>query len=446
MKENLTAAAFYRNQAVEDYVCPNDIRSRHSKIDDGAAAVIPYMHLAMLGLGIERRRFCSRRKHTYGERNGQDRSGDQRKRNREDGGGGENANAGESKANGAKVLHGRSPFRGKVVLLPPNCKVLRRSIVLHAPTKLGTSAPMSSSSLANLPVRLRRSVLSVPAINPRALAKVPDLDCDVVIFDLEDSVAPEKKGEARENLRRFFADVSDLHGKECVIRINGHDTGFAADDMAAVIACRPDAVLLPKVDGPQDVEQVADLLTEADAPEHLRIWAMMETPLGVLNAAAIARTGRADGARLDCLVVGLNDLRKATGVPAEPGRTFLAPWLMQVVLAARAFGLDVIDSVSNDFRDIAAFEAECRQGRSMGFDGKMLIHPAQIAPANRNFGPSAEEIADAQAIVEVFADPAAAGLNVVNSGGRMIERLHLEQARRLLTKVRTIQDRKGNLA
>lgn len=303
---------------------------------------------------------------------------------------------------------------------------------------------MSSSFLTSLPVRLRRSVLSVPAINPRALAKVPDLDCDVVIFDLEDSVAAEKKAAARENLRHFFADTSPLNGKECVIRINGHDTEFAADDMAAVIACCPDAVLLPKVEGPQDVEQVADLLAEADAPEHLRIWAMMETPPGVLNAAAIARTGRTDGARLDCLVVGLNDLRKATGMPAESGRTFLVPWLMQVVLAARAFGLDVIDSVSNDFRDIAAFEAECRQGRSMGFDGKMLIHPAQIASANRHFGPSAEEIAEAQAIVEVFADPAAAGLNVVNSGGRMIERLHLEQAERLLAKARKIQDRKGN--
>ncbi len=305
---------------------------------------------------------------------------------------------------------------------------------------------MSSSSLANLSVRLRRSVLSVPAINPRALAKVPDLDCDVVIFDLEDSVAPEKKGEARENLRRFFADMSPLHGKECVIRINGHDTGFADDDMAAVIACRPGAVLLPKVDGPQDVQEIADFLVEADGAADLRIWAMMETPRGILNAAAIARMGRTDGARLDCLVVGLNDLRKATGVPAEPGRTFLVPWLMQVVLAARAFGLDVIDSVSNDFKDIAAFEAECRQGRSMGFDGKMLIHPAQVAPANQYFGPSVEEIAEAQAIVEVFADPAAAELNVVNSNGRMIERLHLDQAERLLAKARIIQDRKGNSA
>ncbi|HLP67237.1 MAG TPA: CoA ester lyase [Rhizobium sp.] len=303
---------------------------------------------------------------------------------------------------------------------------------------------MSLSSSASLSVRLRRSVLSVPAINSRALAKVPDLDCDVVIFDLEDSVAPEKKGEARENLRRFFAEVSPLHDKECVIRINGHDTGFADDDMAAVIACRPDAVLLPKVDGPQDVERVADLLAETDAPEGLRIWAMMETPLGVLNAAAIARMGRTDGARLDCLVIGLNDLRKATGVPAGSGRTFLVPWLMQVVLAARAFGLDVIDSVSNDFSDIAAFEAECRQGRSMGFDGKMLIHPAQIGPANRYFGPSAEEIAEAQAIAEVFATPAAAELNVVNSNGRMIERLHLGQAERLLAKAKIIQDRKGN--
>lgn len=302
---------------------------------------------------------------------------------------------------------------------------------------------MSFSSSASLPVRLRRSVLSVPAINQRALAKVPELDCDVVIFDLEDSVAPEKKGEARENLRRFFADMAPLHDKECIIRINGHDTGFADDDMAVVIACRPDAVLLPKVDGPQNVQAIADVLAKADVPD-LRIWAMMETPLGVLDAAAIARLGRSDGARLECLVVGLNDLRKATGVPAGSGRTFLVPWLMQVVLAARSFGLDVIDSVSNDFSDIAGFEAECRQGRSMGFDGKMLIHPAQIKPSNRYFGPSVEEIAEAQAIAEAFATPAADELNVVNSNGRMIERLHLDQAERLLAKARIIQSRKGN--
>ena len=300
-----------------------------------------------------------------------------------------------------------------------------------------------TSFSANHPVRLRRSVLSVPAANPRALAKAQGLDCDSVIFDLEDSVAPEQKAEARDNLRRFFAETP-LEGKESIIRINASDTEFAAADMAAVIACQPDAVLLPKVDSPMDVQAVADLLSDGDAPDSLRIWAMMETPLGVLNAAAIAEAGRTGGSRLDCFVVGLNDLRKATGVLPAPGRTYLMPWLMQVVLAARAFGLDVIDSVSNDFRDLAAFEVECGQGRSMGFDGKMLIHPAQIDGANRQFGFSDATVAEARAIIEAFAAPAAAGVNVINMEGRMIERLHLEQAERLMLKVSLAHERKGS--
>ncbi|MFA7416284.1 MAG: CoA ester lyase [Rhizobium sp.] len=294
---------------------------------------------------------------------------------------------------------------------------------------------------ANHPVRLRRSVLSVPAVNPRALAKAQGLDCDSVIFDLEDSVAPEKKAEARDNLRRFFAETP-LEGKESIIRINASDTEFAAADMAAVIACQPDAVLLPKVDSPMDVQAVADLLSDSDVPDSLRIWAMMETPLGVLNAAAIAEAGRTGGARLDCFVIGLNDLRKATGVLPAPGRTYLMPWLMQVVLAARAFGLDVIDSVSNDFRDLAAFDDECVQGRAMGFDGKMLIHPAQIDGANRHFGFSQEVLSEARQIIAAFAEPEARGLNVVNMNGRMVERLHLEQAERLMQKAQLVFERK----
>jgi citrate lyase subunit beta/citryl-CoA lyase len=273
------------------------------------------------------------------------------------------------------------------------------------------------------PARLRRSVLSVPAINVRALEKTHGLACDAVIFDLEDSVAPEKKAEARENLKRFFAD-----------------------DMAAVIACRPDAVLLPKVDAPDDIQHVADLLAESDATESLRIWAMIETPRGVLNAAAIAGSGRTAGGLLDCFVVGLNDLRKETGVAPEPGRTYLVPFLMQVILAARAYGLDAIDSVSNEFKALDAYEAECAQGHAMGFDGKMLIHPAQIDGANRHFGFSPQALAEAKTIVAAFADPATVDLNVIKLDGRMVERLHLEQAERLLAKAQVIEAREGRTA
>ncbi|MDF9820449.1 citrate lyase subunit beta/citryl-CoA lyase [Rhizobium leguminosarum] len=304
--------------------------------------------------------------------------------------------------------------------------------------KLGTNSAMSRNPVTP---RLRRSVLSVPAINPRALEKTHAVDCDAVIFDLEDSVAPEKKLEARENLRRFFSD-RPLENKERIIRINSLSSNFGLDDMELVTALAPAAVLLPKVDEPQDVTDISDLLSEADASEDLRIWAMIETPRGILNAGAIAEAGRTPGSRLDCLVVGLNDLRKETGVLAQPGRGYLVPWLMQVVLAVSAYGLDAIDSVFNDFRDEQGFDAECRQGRAMGFAGKMLIHPAQIEPANRHFGPDPAAIAEAEAIIAAFADPASDGLNVINAGGRMIERLHLVQAEALVHKARLISARK----
>ena len=262
-----------------------------------------------------------------------------------------------------------------------------------------------------------------------------------MIFDLEDSVAPEKKAEARENLRQFFAEAS-LRCRETIIRINPLASEFGAQDLDLVRSCGPDAVLLPKVEGPDDVLTVADLLAEADISDTLRIWAMIETPRGILNAAAIAHAGHTRGARLDCFVLGLNDLRNQTGVPAEPGRTYLVPWMMQVILAARAYGLDVLDSVNNDFRDLPLFAAECDQGRAMGFDGKMLIHPAQIEAANRLFGPSEAALAEAHEILATFADPASQGLNVINAHGRMIERLHLDQAKVLVAKAQMILERK----
>ncbi|MEZ2132163.1 MULTISPECIES: CoA ester lyase [unclassified Sinorhizobium] len=298
-----------------------------------------------------------------------------------------------------------------------------------------------SSSVSSRSMRLRRSVLSVPAINRRALEKTHALDCDAVIFDLEDSVAPEKKAEARENLKDFFSGKV-LEGKERIIRINSLSSTFGSADLELVLSLVPDAVLLPKVEEPQNIMAVVDRLADADAPEGLRIWAMIETPRGILNAAAIADAGRTPDMRLDCFVVGLNDLRKETGVLPQPGRIYLVPWLMQVVLAVRAYGLDAIDSVFNDFADFKAYDAECAQARAMGFDGKMLIHPAQIAVANRHFGPDEAAIAEAEAIIAAFADPAAENLNVVNLNGRMVERLHLVQAEELVHKARLIAERK----
>ncbi|MBA4776938.1 HpcH/HpaI aldolase/citrate lyase family protein [Agrobacterium salinitolerans] len=293
----------------------------------------------------------------------------------------------------------------------------------------------------NILARPRRSILSVPAINERALAKIPALDCDGFILDLEDSVAPGMKGKARDNLEKLFSERS-FGLREAIIRINPLSTPDGKADLQLVLSCKPDSVLLPKVEQPAAIHDLADLLSEADAPEALKIWAMIETPLGVLNAASIADAAHTPDSRLAAFVIGLNDLRKETRVPDATGRTYLVPWMMQVVLAARAYGLDVIDSVSNDFRDIAAFEAECAQGRAMGFDGKMLIHPAQIEAANRHFGPDEAAVSDARQIIAAFAGPESVELNVINMNGRMIERLHVAEAERLVAMADIIAARK----
>ncbi|MCO5734582.1 CoA ester lyase [Rhizobium sp. SSA_523] len=289
-------------------------------------------------------------------------------------------------------------------------------------------------------LRPRRSLLTVPAINLRALEKCRLLDCDGVIFDLEDSVAVDQKPEARLNLERLFAEAR-LTNKETIIRINGLDSPFLTDDLALVEKLSPDAVLVPKVERPDDLVRVQQALDAGTAATGPRLWAMMETARGVLNVAAIAES-RPAADRLDVFVIGLNDLRKETRVMPRPGRVYLVPYLMQVILAARANGLDVIDSVFNDFRDKDGFAEECRQGREMGFDGKMLIHPAQIDPANQAFGPLPEALADAAAIVSAFARPESAGQNVINLNGRMVERLHLEEAERLLSLAKSLKDRK----
>jgi citrate lyase subunit beta / citryl-CoA lyase len=291
------------------------------------------------------------------------------------------------------------------------------------------------------PVRLRRSVLCVPADNPRALAKARGLAADAVIFDLEDAVAPERKTEVRDALVRHLSE--NRPECEAVIRVNAAGSGFDEADLAAALAANPDAILLPKVESPADVQAAFDWLAENDAPESLRLWAMIETPRGVINAPAIAETGCTFGSRLECFVVGLNDLRKETGAADLPGRSYLVPWLMQILIAARGSGLDAIDAVFNDFRDTQGFEAECRQGRDMGYDGKMLIHPAQIDPANRCFGIEEAALQEARAIIDAFGIPENAGKGVIDLDGRMVERLHFDQAQKLAAKADIIAKRKA---
>ena len=280
--------------------------------------------------------------------------------------------------------------------------------------------------------RPRRSVLYVPADNARALKKLDDIACDVVILDLEDSVAPDAKPAARDAMVAALATRD--RRREWVVRINGLATEWGAADLAAAADAAADAILLCKVEGPRDIQDADVALDDMESDPLTRLWAMVETPRAILNLREIVELGRNPGARLGCLVAGLNDLAKDTGVLMTSDRRYMMPWLIHIVTAARASGLDAIDGVMNDLRDARRFEAECAEARNMGFDGKTLIHPTQVEPANRLFAPDAAAVADAQAIVAAFALPENATRGVISLDGRMVERLHLEQARRLLAR------------
>ncbi|MDQ6434087.1 CoA ester lyase [Mesorhizobium sp. LHD-90] len=276
-----------------------------------------------------------------------------------------------------------------------------------------------------------RSVLYMPATNERALAKAATLACDAVIVDLEDAVAPEQKSEARKHLKDWFA-ARAAKPAATIIRINALSSEWGAEDLALARKLEPDGILLPKIDTPRDILEAGDALDDETAPETVKLWAMVETPKAVLNLGAIAELGRDPASRLAGLVAGTNDLAKDTGMLMTPDRRYLLPWLMQIVLAARAGGLVALDGVMNEFRDLHDFGRECTDGAAMGFDGKTLIHPAQIEPANKAFSPSEAAVAEARAIVEAFARPENAGKGVISLEGRMVERLHLMQAERLL--------------
>lgn len=285
--------------------------------------------------------------------------------------------------------------------------------------------------------RPRRSVLYVPATNDKALAKIASLACDAVVIDLEDAVAPQDKAAAREKLGAIFANRPNKRC-EMIIRVNALASEWGSDDLAASAACEPDGILLPKVDTARDLLEAGDVLDDAFAPDSVRLWAMIETPKALLNIGAIAELGRDPASRLACFVAGTNDLAKETGVHTLPDRRYMVPWLMQILLAARAGGIDVIDGVFNDFRDADGLARESAEAVAMGFDGKSVIHPTQIEVVNQAFSPSAASLAEARAIRDAFALPENAGKGVINLDGRMVERLHLAQAERLLAKAGAI--------
>ena len=283
--------------------------------------------------------------------------------------------------------------------------------------------------------RPRRSVLYVPAANAKAMAKAGNLACDGVIFDLEDAVAPEEKAAAREGLRGHLAEGRGAP-QQTIIRINGLATPWGRDDLEVAARIAPDAVLIPKVDSRDALIEARRALDAAGA-QGTRLWAMVETPLAIVGLREIAEAGRDDGIGLDCLVAGTNDLAKETGLPLPEARPTIEHWLAVLVIHARAFGLDSLDGVYNDFRDGDGFERECRAGALLGFDGKTLIHPGQIETANAAFSPSPEAVAKARAIVAALEQPENAGKGVLSLGGQMVERLHLDIARRVLAKADT---------
>jgi citrate lyase subunit beta / citryl-CoA lyase len=277
-------------------------------------------------------------------------------------------------------------------------------------------------------VRPRRSVLYMPGSNARALEKARDLPADGLILDLEDAVAPEAKAMARGAIKK--AVEKGFGDREVLVRINGLDTRWWVDDLHAVAECRPDAVLVPKISDPHQLQDLAARIVDMGTDPHIRVWAMMETPLAMLNVAAIAAAAHDSETRLTGFVMGTNDLAKDTRARIVPGRAPMLPWLMSCVAAARAYGLDILDGVYNDLGNAEGFAAECRQARDLGFDGKTLIHPRQIEACNAAFSPAPEEVEAARKIIAAFDLPENRDKGVIQIEGRMVERLHAEMARR----------------
>ena len=281
---------------------------------------------------------------------------------------------------------------------------------------------MSASQL-----RPRRSVLYMPGANERALEKAKGIPADALILDLEDAVAPDAKPEARE--RVCAAASSGEYGlKEVTIRVNGLDTQWHADDLRAVAAAGPAAVVVPKINSVDDVRSIEKALEAGGAPDHTKIWGMLETPSGIFNAPEIVQCSE----RLAVLVMGTNDIAKELHAEHVPGRQPLLWALSRCLMAARLGGKVILDGVYNDIKNEEGFEAECLQGRQMGFDGKTLIHPSQVEPCNRVYAPSEAEVEQARKIIEAFEEAEREGKGVVTVDGRMIENLHVENARRTL--------------
>lgn len=289
-------------------------------------------------------------------------------------------------------------------------------------------------------IRPRRSLLYMPGSNARALEKAKTLPADAVILDLEDSVAPEVK----EGARQQVADTVKAGGfgaREVFIRVNSIDTPWHADDLSAAAHAAPDAILVPKVSSADTLELIGRRLLDMGTDHKTRVWAMIETPLAIFNILSIAATARDSETRLSGFVMGTNDLAKDTRARLVPGRAPMLPWLSMCVAAARIYGIDILDGVYNDIGNAEGFTKECAQGVELGFDGKTLIHPNQIEPCNKAFSPSQAEIEQARKMIAAFDLPENKGKGVVSIDGRMVERLHADMARRTVAIADAIAER-----
>jgi citrate lyase subunit beta/citryl-CoA lyase len=289
-------------------------------------------------------------------------------------------------------------------------------------------------------MRPRRSVLYIPGDNERALEKAKSLPADAIIVDLEDSVAPANKEAARAHAVETIRQ-GGFGAREIILRVNPIETPWGMSDLHAAIAVAPDAILVPKVSHPGDVIGTGKVVKAAHAPEHVRLWAMIETPMGIINARDIAACAPDRDNRLTCFVLGTNDLLKESRARASQNRFAVVPWLAMTLVAARAYGLDVIDGVYNDFKDDSGFRAECEHGRTLGMDGKTLIHPSQVGPCNEVFSPTEDEVAWSQKVISAFEQPENARKGVITVEGRMVERLHLVMAKRVAAIAEAIDSR-----
>ena len=277
--------------------------------------------------------------------------------------------------------------------------------------------------------RPRRSVLYMPGSNERALEQAKTLPADALILDLEDAVAPDAKLLARDQVCAAVKG-GGYGAREIVIRVNALETPWGTEDLLAACDAAPDVILVPKVTHPGDIISVAKILQGVHALEKIRLWAMMETPMAILNARTIAATAVYPENRLCCLVMGTNDLLKESRAGALHNRFAVVPWLAMTIVAARAYHLDILDGVYNDFKDEQGLREECEHGRTLGMDGKTLIHPNQVAPCNAIFSPTEEEVDWSRKVIDAFGQAENANKGVIVVEGRMVERLHFGMAQR----------------